>query len=111
MSTLQYSVIRKDNISIITIGGSLDAKTSPGFGSKLEREVKKTDYIIINMEKLDYISSAGFGVLININEILKKRKGELRLCLLNGKIKKIFKLLGFSHLFRIYDSVDDAADV
>jgi anti-anti-sigma factor len=110
MAILQYSVTRKNNISTITIGGSLDAKTAPGFNTKLHDEIKKgSTVLIIDMEKLDYIASAGLGVLINCNEEVNKIKGSLRLCKINEKVKKIFKLLGFLSLFKIYATADEAA--
>ncbi len=110
MAVLQYSVTRKNDYSFITIGGSLDAKTSPGFSTKLKDEIGKgANVIIINMHKLDYIASAGLGVLINCNEELFKIKGQLRLCKVNEKVKKIFKLLGFLNLFKIYENEDKAS--
>lgn len=110
MAILQYSVSRKNNISTITIGGSLDAKTAPGLNSKLQEEINKgATTIIIDMNKLDYIASAGLGVLINCNEELNKIKGNLKLCRVNEKVKKIFKLLGFLNLFNIYPTLEAAS--
>ena len=109
MATLQYSVMRKDRVSIITIGGSLDAKTAPTLNSKFEEEIKKSpERVVINMNKLDYIASAGLGILISFNEKLTSQKARLILCEASPKIKKIFKALGFDALFLFYESESDA---
>lgn len=109
MATIQYSVIRKSGISIMTIGGSLDAKTAPALNNKFEDELKKNpDIVIINMQKLDYIASAGLGILISLNEKLTSSKKELRLCEVSPKVKKIFKALGFDTLFTFYDTENEA---
>lgn len=111
MSILQYSSSKQGKVTLITIGGSLDAETAPKFDKKLEGEVKKgADKVVCNMEKLDYIASAGLGVFISINETLGKKGGEIRISSMNDKIKKIFKLLGFINIFKIYESDEKAID-
>ncbi|MBN1501102.1 MAG: STAS domain-containing protein [Spirochaetes bacterium] len=110
MATLQYSVTRSGNISFISIGGSLDAKTSPMLNSKFEEELKKSpNIIIINMKNLDYIASAGLGILISLNEKMNSRKKDLRLCEASEKVRKIFKALGFDTLFSFYKTEKDAS--
>ena len=96
---------------LIRIGGSLDAETAPKFGKKLEAEMDKGALkIVCSMAKLDYIASAGMGVLISVNESLSRRGGAIHLSSMNDKIKKIFKLLGFINIFKIYDNDDQAID-
>ena len=109
MSILQYSSVKKDGYTIISIGGSLDAETSPGFAKKIMGEIeKKPQGVVCNLGKLDYIASAGLGVLIMANEELDKNGSALRLSEMNDKVKKIFKLLGFINLFQVFDSDEDA---
>jgi len=109
MANLQYSVKRIDDVSIVSISGSLDAATAPTLDKKLQAELdKEPRLILVNMNSLEYIASAGLGALININEALTGRGSELRLCCLNDKVIKIFKLLGFLELFSIYKTEDEA---
>jgi anti-sigma B factor antagonist len=111
MSTFQLSISRKDTVSKIHIGGSLDVQSASGFNQKLQEEIKRGFKImVVNMENLAYISSAGLGVLINANELIQKSGGELRLCGMSDKVKNIFKLLGFIDLFKIFDSEKEAAE-
>ena len=109
MSTLQYSVVRRGKVSIITIGGSLDAKTAPTLNSKIEEELKRDPQtIVINMNKLAYIASAGLGILISLNEKLSTRNAALKICEASSKIQKIFKALGFDALFSFYSTEAEA---
>jgi len=111
MGVLQYSSAKQGNVTLIRIGGSLDAETAPKFSKKLEGEMKKgTVKIVCNMAQLDYIASAGLGVLISFNESLGRKGGEIRISAMNEKIKKIFKLLGFINIFNIFDTDDKAID-
>jgi anti-sigma B factor antagonist len=111
MATFQVSIVRKGRMSKFNIGGSLDVQSASAFNSKLQEEMKRgPNIMVISMQKLDYISSAGLGVLINANEVMQKAGRELRLCGLNEKVKNIFKLLGFVKLFKIYESEKEAAE-
>jgi anti-sigma B factor antagonist len=111
MSTFQVSISRKDSLSKIHIGGSLDVQSASGFNQKLKEEINRGfKIIVVNMENLAYISSAGLGVLINANEHIQKSGGELRLCGLSEKVKNIFRLLGFINLFKIFDSEKEATE-
>jgi len=106
MSVLQYSSAKHGPVTLITIGGSLDAETSPKFHAKIKGEIEKgAKRIVCNLERLDYIASAGLGVLISANDDLSKQGGEIRLSAMNEKIIKIFKLLGFINLFKIFENL------
>jgi len=104
MGVLQYSSSRHGSVTLIHLGGSLDAETSPKFDAKIKGEIEKgAQKIVCNLQRLDYIASAGLGVLISANDILSRRGGEIRIAAMNEKIKKIFKLLGFINLFKIFE--------
>lgn len=109
MGKLQYSSERKNEIVIVRISGSLDAETAPGFASRLKTEIDKgAKKIICVMPDLDYIASAGMGVLISTNEELNRKGGKMVMASMNGKVKKIFKLLGFDNLFESYSDEKSA---
>ncbi|MCP4137357.1 MAG: STAS domain-containing protein [bacterium] len=111
MSVLRYSSSKQGKVMVINIGGNLDAETAPKFNEKLTGEIKKGAMkVLVNMENLEYIASAGLGVLISANETLKKKNGDIKISAMNDKIKKIFKLLGFTNLFKVYDTDEKALD-
>jgi anti-sigma B factor antagonist len=111
MAVFQYSSAKHGKVTLVNVGGSLDSQTAPRFDEKLRNEIDRGGLrIVCNMSKLEYISSAGLGVLIGINAALAKKKGELKISSMNDKIRKIFTLLGFINLFKIYNSDDDAVE-
>jgi anti-sigma B factor antagonist len=109
MGVFQYSSSKQGNVTLIRVGGSLDAETAPKFSKKLEAEIGKgAVHIVCNMAQLDYIASAGLGVLISTNELLAKKGGSIALSEMSDKISKIFKLLGFINIFKIFKSDEEA---
>jgi anti-anti-sigma factor len=105
MSKLKYSLSEEGKVTIITIGGSLDVETSPELHGKLTEVMKEgTKNVVISMGKLNFITSAGLGVLNSFNDGVTKSGGKVVLSSMNDKVAKIFKLLGFINLFEIHES-------
>ena len=55
----------------------------------------------VNFENLEYISSAGLGVLLATQKRLKEKENELVLIRMNKHILDIFKWAGFDMIFTI----------
>ncbi|MFB2896032.1 STAS domain-containing protein [Aerosakkonemataceae cyanobacterium BLCC-F50] len=55
----------EDTTATITLNGELDASTAPDFKAEIERaSAKKVKSLVLMMENLDYMASAGLRVLI-----------------------------------------------
>jgi anti-anti-sigma factor len=94
----------ENDIKIVYIKGEMDTNTSPEVQSQLDQlrndGVKK---ILLNLEKLDFISSAGLRVLLATAQQLKAAGGDLRVCQLNKETKEVFDISGFSTLLMVFD--------
>ena len=100
---------RQDGISIVRLLGRLDSNTSPEFEEKLFEVIEDGERsVIVDFEKLDYISSAGLRVLLKAAKELKRSQGKIVLCSMKDYIKEVFEIAGFVSLFPIVPSVGDA---
>lgn len=105
MSAFQFATSQFKDINIIKVSGSLDIETSPRLrGCFLDEIGKGFSKIICNLRDVDYISSAGFGVFINIRKTLAEAGGELKLSEMSDSAKRVFELMGFVNLFKVYDN-------
>ncbi len=95
---------REENgINIVLIEGEMDTITSPDVESELNKlQSSGTQKLLLNFEKLDFISSAGLRVLLATAQTLKGEGGEMRLCNLNADVKEVFDISGFSTLLQVY---------
>jgi anti-sigma B factor antagonist len=64
--------------------------------------------IVLDFEKVDFLSSAVLRVLIKINVAIRERKGRLRLCSVKPKILEVFKITQLNKIFDIRQNVDAA---
>lgn len=91
-----------ENIYILRLKGFLDAHTAPLLEKAFQEIITHGNYkIVVNFNKLDYISSAGLGVFMLFIEDLRKKNGDIKLTEMNPKIFSVFDLLGFPLLFDI----------
>jgi anti-anti-sigma factor len=57
--------------------------------------------IVLDLERVGYISSAGLRVLVIVGKLLSDRTGRLVLAGLSSENRRLFDLSGFSNLFAI----------
>jgi len=97
-------------ISVVTVAGRIDASTAPDLEKVLLTELilsGKTN-VVINFGGVEYISSGGLRVLLVAAKEMKAKNGTLRLCHLSPNVYKIFKLAGFTTIFNIYETEEEA---
>ena len=95
----------ENDVKIVLFDGELDTNTSPEAEAHLdELRASGIQKILLNFEKLDFISSAGLRVLLANAQQLSSAGGELRLCNLNVNVKEVFDISGFSTLLMVFEN-------
>lgn len=97
-------------VCVIQLQGQLDAHTAPTFEKFLEERVRAESkrQIVLDFSLLEYISSAGLGVLMGLIEEVRGEGGDIKLAELPDKIFHVLDLLGFPVVFQIFGSVEEA---
>lgn len=84
----------------ITLEGRLDTTTAPELEAELKASLDGVTELIFDMEKLDYISSAGLRVLLSAQKVMMKQ-GEMKVTHVNETVMEIFEVTGFSDILTI----------
>jgi len=82
----------------VLLSGRLDAAEAPAAQSFLDRV---EGVVTLDCDRLDYISSAGLGVLLKTQKRLLASNGKLRLAGLKPHLHDVFTSSGFDQLFEI----------
>ncbi|NPV76590.1 MAG: STAS domain-containing protein [Anaerolineae bacterium] len=92
---------------LITVVGRIDSATAPQFAEVFNSIMNEGRYkIVLDMEKIDFISSAGLRVLINSQKTCKRyNRGEVVLTNVPPNIFSALDLAGFTRLFKIFPDV------
>lgn len=64
--------------------------------------------IVLNLEGVDYIDSAGLGTLASSYASVRRAGGELKLANLTSRVHDLMQITRLSTLFEVYDSLEKA---
>ena len=84
----------------VTLTGRLDTTTAPALEALFKESLSGVTVLIIDMETLEYISSAGLRVLLSAQKIMNKQ-GEMKVIHVSDSIMEIFEVTGFSDILNI----------
>ncbi len=99
----------ESGILIISLSGRLDANTAPELQKEIKQLVESGESkLLMNFDKIAYVSSAGLRVLITTVKLLKPKKGQLVLSNMSLAIYEVLKIAGFTAIFTICDTEDKA---
>ena len=82
----------------VALDGRLDTNTAPALGSFLNEKWDAATALIINCEKLTYVSSAGLRVLLTAQ---KKMKDAMKLTNVCELVMEVFEMTGFADVLVI----------
>jgi anti-sigma B factor antagonist len=91
----------ENQIFEILVEGEIDASSSIHLDNAMETAFSDHKKIMVNLEKLDYISSAGLGVFIARLQEIGEKNVQLILFGLNDKVRQVFNILGLEDLLNI----------
>ncbi len=96
------NIAKNQNGSTLTIGleGRLDTTTSPQLENELRTALDGISELILDLEKLDYISSAGLRVLLSAQKVMN-RQGKMVIRSVKPEIMEIFDVTGFVDILNI----------
>jgi anti-anti-sigma factor len=99
-------------VKVIIVGGRLDGATAPGLGERLSTTLGASNQrLLLELSELEYISSAGFRVLLLAAKRAKQSDGEIVLSGVVGPVRQLFEIGGFLNLFRICETRDEGVSL
>jgi len=106
---LKLSHYSKDGVEVVTVEGEIDISTAPRLRELLIELTRTNHYqLIVNLEKVGFLDSAGLGVLAGGLRRVRPRDGSLDLACTQERILKILRITGLSKVFGIYQTADQA---
>lgn len=98
-----------DGVHVLSLSGRMDAATAPDFDAAAKALLDGgATRIVVDMEGLEYISSAGLrGVLVLVKSV-KAKGGALAFCALRPMAAEVFRISGFNAILTICDTLAEA---
>ena len=84
----------------IALEGRLDTNTAPELESELKGGLDGVSELEFDLEKLEYISSAGLRVLLSAQKVMNKQ-GDMVVKTVSEEIMEVVEVTGFSDILTI----------
>jgi anti-sigma B factor antagonist len=106
---LQFSQKKEDQVHYLFmegdfIGDEIGPRIAELVSDSVEAGIKT---IVIDLEKVRYISSSGLGLLITLLTKMKNSGGELLLTAPSEHVKKLLLITKLNGIFKVLDSIND----
>ena len=113
-STAVLVVTEEKGIFVCEFASSkiLDETNIKQIGDKLSGLIDGREYpkVLLDFTNVDHLSSAALGMLINANNRLLHRNGQLRLCKIRPQIMEVFAITKLNKLFKIFATREEARE-
>lgn len=107
--SLELKSSEKNGVTVFDLVGNLDTNTAPeaeaAINDKLASGVSK---IVLNLEKTNYVSSAGLRVFLATAKKMTASGGAVKLCCANEVVQEILDISGFSTILDVKESEEQA---
>ena len=87
--------IEKKNAETLALVGRLDTMTASELEAEISAMLPTVQSLTLDMEKIDYISSAGLRVILKTQKALEKKSG-LKITHVPEAVREVFDMTGFS---------------
>ncbi len=106
---MDMDIVRESGALIVKPEGHVDGSNSQEFQQALDTAITEEDSaVIMELEGLTYISSAGLRVILTTGRALQQRGAKLALCALSEAVSDVFQVSGFDQLLTVTDSREEA---
>ena len=89
-----------DKTLYLTLAGHLDTLSAPQLEAELKSSLDGADSLVLDLEGLDYISSAGLRVLLSAHKRMSG-KGGMKVRNVNEVVQEVFSVTGFNDILDI----------
>lgn len=101
---------RRGKIGILSLRGSFNGRPGVTFFERAIFDLLRDNIVLIvlDLEQLKFIDSAGLGAMISAMVSVGRRDGALKLAAVGGDVQRIVKTMHLDQVFELYKTVEDA---
>lgn len=109
MSDLLIVTDNTQNVAIMNVKGRVDSYTAPELDNALANLLNNNkNKIVLNLEAVEFLSSAGLRALVKALKNAQNSGGDLRLASVSQPIEVILRTVGMLQMFKMYPSEQEA---
>lgn len=84
----------ENNVAVLSVEGWLDTQSSPELGKEI-KALPEVEGLVLDFEKLEYISSSGLREVVAAYKKMKSGNGTFSVIHVSSEVMDVFRLTGF----------------
>ena len=106
---LSIEADNRQSVSVVKVKGRVDSETAPELDDALIKLLQADrNQIVLNLEGVDYISSAGLRAVVKAYQAAKKSGGDVRLASVSTPVEVILRTVGMMQMLQMYPTEQEA---
>lgn len=97
---MTIEIKRNAKDTVIELVGRLDTTTAPTLDKTINEDLGNTNNLVLDLKKLEYISSAGLRVLLSAQKKFQKI-GSMKVINVCEEVMEVFEMTGFADILTI----------
>lgn len=107
---MEIIIERQDRVTIVRPTGFVDAVTAGALAEALTAQLQAGNlFLIVDLDRLEYMSSAGLRVLLAALKEARRLGGDLRLANARAEVRQVLEMSGFTNVLPIHATLAEAA--
>ena len=108
---MRLHVVREGNIVRLSVSGgdAIDSANAAEVKAEALRLLGGAPDVVVDLSGVEFLDSAGVGVLVGLFKNSRLHGGRARFCGLTPGVRSVLELIQLDRIFEIYDDTETAA--
>jgi anti-sigma B factor antagonist len=107
---MRVHLVREGRVARLSVSGcdAIDCANAAEVKSEALRLVADVPDVVVDLTGVEFLDSAGVGVLVGLFKNSRLRGGRARFCGVTPGVRTVLELIQLDRIFEIYDDVEEA---
>jgi len=106
---LSIETDNRQSVAVMKVMGRVDSETAPELDDALTKLLQDNrNQIVLNLQGVDFISSAGLRAIVKAYQAAKKVGGDVRLAAVSDPVEVILRTVGMMQMLQMYPTDQEA---
>ncbi|MEF8714696.1 MAG: STAS domain-containing protein [Accumulibacter sp.] len=106
--SIEVEASPRDGMTVVVVAGEIDGSSAPSLQNKILPLLRENDSLILDLNRVTYMSSAGLRMLLLLYRQAAAHNGRVALAGLAESIRDTMEITGFLKFFTVANSVEAA---
>jgi len=109
MAMLSIETDNTKSVSVMKVKGRVDSDTAPELDEALTKLLQdNNNKIVLNLQAVEYMSSAGLRAMVKAYQSAKKSGGDVRLASVSSPVEVVLRTVGMMQMLQMYPTDQEA---